>query len=293
LDTIRTISWMKETARQARAENRIIGLVPTMGALHAGHLSLVARARQDCDPVIASIFVNPKQFSPHEDFAKYPRTLEKDSEKLAGAGVAGLFLPEAVEMYPPGFSTYVNVEGLSERLEGRTRPGHFRGVTTVVLKLLDIVQPHFAYFGRKDAQQARLIAVMARDLNLESQIVLGPIIRESDGLAMSSRNVYLTPQERAAAAVLYRALAAAKEELSRGTRDALELQNTLRRVLASEPLAGIDYAEIVDAESFEPVARVSRPVYLLLAVYLGKTRLIDNMLIEPRQTGSDDFVFHL
>jgi pantoate--beta-alanine ligase len=293
LDTIRTISWMKETARQARAENRIIGLVPTMGALHAGHLSLVARARQDCDPVIASIFVNPKQFSPHEDFAKYPRTLEKDSEKLASAGVAGLFLPEAVEMYPPGFSTYVNVEGLSERLEGRSRPGHFRGVTTVVLKLLDIVQPHFAYFGRKDAQQARLIAVMARDLNLESQIVLGPIIRESDGLAMSSRNVYLTPQERAAAAVLYRALAAAKEELSRGTRDALELQNTLRRVLASEPLAGIDYAEIVDAESFEPVARVSRPVYLLLAVYLGKTRLIDNMLIEPRQTGSDDFVFHL
>lgn len=284
---------MKETARQARAENRIIGLVPTMGALHAGHLSLVARARQDCDPVIASIFVNPKQFSPHEDFAKYPRTLEKDSEKLASAGVAGLFLPEAVEMYPPGFSTYVNVEGLSERLEGRSRPGHFRGVTTVVLKLLDIVQPHFAYFGRKDAQQARLIAVMARDLNLESQIVLGPIIRESDGLAMSSRNVYLTPQERAAAAVLYRALAAAKEELSRGTRDALELQNTLRRVLASEPLAGIDYAEIVDAESFEPVARVSRPVYLLLAVYLGKTRLIDNMLIEPRQTGSDDFVFHL
>jgi len=284
---------MKETARQARAESRIIGLVPTMGALHAGHLSLVARARQDCDPVIASIFVNPKQFSPHEDFAKYPRTLEKDSEQLASAGVAGLFLPEAVEMYPPGFSTYVNVDGLSERLEGRTRPGHFRGVTTVVLKLLEIVQPDFAYFGRKDAQQAQLITVMARDLNLDAQIILGPIIRESDGLAMSSRNVYLTPQERTAAAVLYRALAAAKEELRQGTRDALQLQDTLRRILASEPLARIDYAEIVDAQSFEPVVRVSRPCYVLLAVYLGKTRLIDNMLIEPRQAGSDDLIFHL
>jgi pantoate--beta-alanine ligase len=293
LDTIRTIAWMKETARQARAESRIIGLVPTMGALHAGHLSLVARARQDCDPVIASIFVNPKQFSPHEDFAKYPRTLEKDSEQLASAGVAGLFLPEAVEMYPPGFSTYVNVDGLSERLEGRTRPGHFRGVTTVVLKLLEIVQPDFAYFGRKDAQQAQLITVMARDLNLDAQIILGPIIRESDGLAMSSRNVYLTPQERTAAAVLYRALAAAKEELRQGTRDALRLQDTLRRILASEPLARIDYAEIVDAQSFEPVVRVSRPCYVLVAVYLGKTRLIDNMLIEPRQAGSDDLIFHL
>lgn len=284
---------MKETARHSRMESRIIGLVPTMGALHAGHLSLVARARQDCDPVFGSIFVNPKQFGPREDFKKYPRTLEKDSQQLAAAGVRGLFLPEAAEMYPPGFATYVNVEGLSDRLEGRTRPGHFRGVTTVVLKLLEIVQPHFAYFGRKDAQQARLITVMARDLNLDTQIVLGPIIRESDGLAMSSRNVYLTAQERAAAAVLHRALTSAKEDLQRGTRDALELQNTLRRMLGSEPLARVDYAEIVDAESFEPVVRISRPCYVLLAVYLGKTRLIDNMLIEPREIGSDDFVFHL
>jgi pantoate--beta-alanine ligase len=283
LDTIRTIAWMKETARQTRAESRIIGFVPTMGALHAGHLSLVARARQDCDPVVASIFVNPKQFGRHEDFA----------DKLASAGVSALFLPEAAEMYPSDFSTYVNVEGLSERLEGRTRPGHFRGVTTVVLKLLEIVQPHFAYFGRKDAQQARLITVMARDLNLDTQIVLGSIIRESDGLAMSSRNVYLTPQERTAAAVLHRALTAAKEELSQGTRDALQLQSTLRRILDAEPLARLDYAEIVDAESFAPVARVSRPCYVLLAAYLGKTRLIDNMLIEPRENDSDDFLFHL
>jgi pantoate--beta-alanine ligase len=293
LDTIRTIAWMKETARQTRAESRIIGFVPTMGALHAGHLSLVARARQDCDPVVASIFVNPKQFGRHEDFAKYPRTIENDADKLASAGVSALFLPEAAEMYPSDFSTYVNVEGLSERLEGRTRPGHFRGVTTVVLKLLEIVQPHFAYFGRKDAQQARLITVMARDLNLDTQIVLGSIIRESDGLAMSSRNVYLTPQERTAAAVLHRALTAAKEELSQGTRDALQLQSTLRRILDAEPLARLDYAEIVDAESFAPVARVSRPCYVLLAAYLGKTRLIDNMLIEPRENDSDDFLFHL
>jgi len=284
---------MKESARQARAESRIIGLVPTMGALHAGHLSLAARARQDCDPVIASIFVNPKQFGPHEDFAKYPRALEKDSEKLASSGVNALFLPEASEMYPPGFSTYVNVERLSERLEGRTRPGHFRGVTTVVLKLLEIVQPHFAYFGRKDAQQARLITVMARDLNLDAQIVLGPIIRESDGLAMSSRNVYLTAQERSASTVLHRALTAAKEELSRGTRDALQLQSALRRLIDTEPLAKIDYAELVDADSFEPVVRVNRACYVLLAVYLGKTRLIDNMLIVPREDGSGDFEFQL
>ena len=264
-----------------------------MGALHAGHLSLVARARQDCHPVFASIFVNPKQFGPREDFAKYPRTIDKDAEKLAAVGVNGLFLPEAAEMYPAGFSTYVSVEGLSERLEGRTRPGHFRGVTTVVLKLLEIVRPHFAYFGRKDAQQAHLITVMARDLNLDTQIILGSVVRESDGLAMSSRNVYLTPQERTAAAVLHRALATAKEELIQGERDVLQLQNTLRRILSSEPLARIDYVEIVDAESFEPAVRVHRACYILLAVYLGKTRLIDNILIEPRENTSDDFVFHL
>lgn len=284
---------MKETARQARAESRIIGFVPTMGALHAGHVSLVARARRDCDPVVASIFVNPKQFGPQEDFKKYPRTLEKDAEQFAAAGVHALFLPEAAEMYPSGFATYVNVEGLSERFEGRTRPGHFRGVTTVVLKLLEIVQPHFAYFGRKDAQQAKLISVMARDLNLDAEIVLGPIVRESDGLAMSSRNAYLTPEERTAAAMLHRALAAAREELFTGQRDTLRLQNTVRGILDAEPLIKIDYVEIVDADSFEPVARVAGSSYVLLAAYLGKTRLIDNMLVEPDQHGSNNFTFHL
>lgn len=284
---------MKEAARQARAESRIVGFVPTMGALHAGHISLVARAKRDCDPVIASIFVNPKQFGPHEDYKKYPRTLEKDAEQFATAGVGALFLPEAAEMYPPGFSTYVNVEGLSERLEGRARPGHFRGVTTVVLKLLEIVQPNFAYFGRKDAQQAKLISVMARDLNLDAEIVLGPIVREPDGLAMSSRNAYLTPEERTAAAALHRALAAAKEELATGQRDTLRVQTTVRKVLDAEPSIKVDYAEIVDADSFEPVTRITHSLYVLLAAYLGKTRLIDNMLVEPAESGSDTFVFHL
>jgi len=263
-----------------------------MGALHAGHLSLVARAKRDCDPVIASIFVNPKQFGPQEDFTKYPRTLEKDAEKFAAAGVRALFLPEAPEMYPTGFATYVSVEGLSERLEGRTRPGHFRGVTTVVLKLLEIVQPHFAYFGRKDAQQAKLISTMARDLNLDTEIILGPIVRESDGLAMSSRNAYLTSEERIAATVLHRALAAVREELAAGERDAARLQSSIRRVLDAEPLMKIDYAEVVDVDSFEPVARVTSSSYILLAAYLGKTRLIDNMFMELRD-GSADFTFHL
>jgi pantoate--beta-alanine ligase len=293
LEIIRTIAWMKEIARRARSEQRIIGFVPTMGALHAGHLSLVAYAMQNCDPVFTSIFVNPKQFGPQEDFAKYPRMTEPDAAKFGTAGVAALFLPEVAEMYPPGFSSYVNVEGLSDRLEGRTRPGHFRGVTTVVLKLFEIVQPHFAYFGRKDAQQARLIAIMARDLNLDTQIVLGSIVREQDGLAMSSRNAYLRPEERKAAAVLHRALEAARDALRAGERDARQLQQLLRRIVESEPLAKIDYAEIVDEQTFEPVVRVARPCYALLAVYLGKTRLIDNMLIAPARDDAQELAFYL
>ena len=284
---------MKEQARQARADGRIIGLVPTMGALHEGHTSLIARARQQCSPVIASIFVNPKQFGPKEDFAKYPRALETDSEQLSAAGVDALFFPEASEIYPQGFSTYVSVDGLSERLEGKSRPGHFRGVATVVLKLLEIVQPHYAYFGRKDAQQVRIIAQMARDLNLDAEIVACPIVREADGLAQSSRNAYLGPAERHAATVLHRSLNAARNELAAGVRDALQLQTVMRRILQSEPLATIDYAEIVDAENFEPVVRVSRPCYALLAVFLGKTRLIDNLFIEPAANSTEELIFHL
>jgi pantoate--beta-alanine ligase len=283
---------MKEQARQARAESRVVGLVPTMGALHAGHLSLVERARRDCSPVIASIFVNPKQFGPHEDFTKYPRTFESDSEKLERAGADFLFAPEPSEIYPGGFATYVNVDGLSEKLEGRSRPGHFRGVTTVVMKLLQIVQPNFAYFGRKDAQQSRLITQMARDLNLDTEIVVCPPVREPDGLALSSRNVYLNAEERQAAAVLYRALNAARSELAAGVRDALQLQTSLRRKLDSERLARVDYAEVVDAETFEPVVRVRRPCFVLLAVFIGKTRLIDNLYVEPKSPDAEELGFH-
>lgn len=285
---------MKEMARQARGENRIIGFVPTMGALHEGHTSLIARAKKECSPLIASVFVNPKQFGPNEDFAKYPRSFESDSEKLKQAGVDALFAPEAAEIYPKDFSTYVQVEDLSERLEGRSRPGHFRGVATVVMKLLQIVQPHRAYFGRKDAQQARLITQMTRDLNLDPEIVICPIVREADGLALSSRNVYLSPDERKAATVLYRALEAAKRELSHGVRDALQVKDVLYRTLGKERLATVDYAEIADAATFESVVRVSKASYVLLAVFFGKTRLIDNLYVEPKSLAdSDDLVFQL
>lgn len=264
-----------------------------MGALHEGHTALVARAKQDCLRVVASVFVNPKQFGPKEDYQKYPRDLEKDAKTLGEAGVDVLFAPEAADVYPDGFRTYVNVEGISERLEGRSRPGHFRGVSTVVLKLFEIVQPHFAYFGRKDAQQGRIIGEMVRDLNLDMEIVVCPVIREADGLALSSRNAYLTAEERKAATVLHRTLGAARDELSAGVRDVLQLQTTMRRILEDEPLARVDYAEIVSADTFEPVVRVAKPSYAVLAVFIGKTRLIDNLLIEPASPGSDDLLFHL
>jgi len=276
---------MKEFSRKQRDENRIVGLVPTMGALHAGHLSLIKQARQQCSSAVASIFVNPTQFGPSEDFAKYPRTLPADTEKLENAGVQCLFLPEAKEIYPQNYSTYVNVEGLSERLEGRIRPGHFRGVGTVVLKLLQIVQPQFAYFGRKDAQQAAIISRMAKDLNLDTEIVVCPIEREPAGLAMSSRNVYLQAGDRQSATVLHRALQVAQVLLQNGTRDALSLQSAMHRVLKDESRAKIDYAEIVDAQTFEPLTHINRKAYILVAAKFGETRLLDNMLIDFSDNG--------
>jgi pantoate--beta-alanine ligase len=276
---------MKEFARKQRDENRIVGLVPTMGALHPGHLSLIKQARQQCSSRVASIFVNPKQFGPSEDFAKYPRTLSSDTERLEDAGVQCLFLPEAKDIYPPNYSTYVNVEGLSERLEGRLRPGHFRGVSTVVMKLLQIVQPHFAYFGRKDAQQAAIISRMAKDLNLDCEIVICPIERERDGLAMSSRNVYLNASDRQFATVLYRALQAAQLLLQKGNRDTLSLQSAMHRILRDESGAKLDYAEIVDALTFEPLTHINRKAYVLLAAKFGETRLLDNMLVDFSDNG--------
>jgi len=281
MEIIRTVSWMKEAARQARAENHVIGFVPTMGALHEGHLSLLRRAKAECSKVFASVFVNPAQFAANEDLAKYPRTFESDVEKLETAGVNLLFAPEPKEIYPSGFGTYVTVAGLSEKLEGKSRPGHFRGVATVVLKLFEIVQPHFAFFGRKDAQQARILLRMAQDLNLDVELQVCPIVREEDGLALSSRNAYLNREERRAAPVLHRALQAACREIAADVRDALTLQNTVRGVLAEESLTRADYVEIVDADSFEPVLHIaSRPAYILLAVFIGNTRLIDNLRIE-------------
>lgn len=271
---------MKETVRQARADNHLVGFIPTMGALHEGHLSLIRRARADCSRVFASIFLNPTQFGPNEDLTKYPRTFDADVEKLQAAGVDVLFAPEAKEIYPPEFRTYVEVQRVSDTLEGKSRPGHFRGVATVVLKLFEIVQPQFAFFGRKDAQQVRILQQMTSDLSLNVEIVVCPIVREPDGLALSSRNTYLNSAERRAATILHRALDTAQREVNAGTRDALQLQASIQKILASEPLARTDYVAIVDAETFEPVSRIGVcSVYVLLAVFIGKTRLIDNLFV--------------
>jgi pantoate--beta-alanine ligase len=281
METIHTIEWMKQVAHENRAYDRIFGLVPTMGALHEGHFSLIRAAQRECAPVVVSLFVNPKQFGPSEDLAKYPRTLEADRAALGALGVDYLFAPSSQEMYPQGFRTAVVVEGLSDRLEGRSRPGHFRGVTTVVLKLFEIVQPRFAYFGRKDAQQARLIRQMSADLNLDTGVVVCPIVREADGLALSSRNVYLKGEDRRAATALSRSLAAVRDEIAKGERDSGRLLAALRRVLVTEPRVALDYAEIVDNETLEPVPVLRGTCYVLLAAKLGDTRLIDNALIEP------------
>ena len=282
METIHTLEWMKQVARKARGDGEILGLVPTMGALHDGHLSLVRAAKAQCSRVVVSIFVNPKQFGPKEDLAKYPRQMDADRAVLEPLGMDFLFAPTAAEMYPQGFATHVEVEGLSTVLEGRSRLGHFRGVSTVVLKLLEIVQPNYAYFGRKDAQQARIVQQMTCDLNLDTEIVVCPIVREADGLAMSSRNAYLKADERRAATVLHASLGAARTEIEAGERDALRLREEIREKIQKEPLATLDYAEIVDAETFEPVTRLRRACLAVMAVFVGTTRLLDNMLIEER-----------
>ena len=281
MEIVRTVSWMKQIGRATRHEDRVLGFVPTMGALHKGHASLIQAAKAQCAPVVVSIFVNPKQFGPTEDFQKYPRTLESDRALLESLGVDYLFAPPAEGIYPQGFRTLVNVEGLSIRLEGRSRPGHFQGVATVVLKLFEIVQPRFAYFGRKDAQQCRVIQQMAADLNLDTEIVVSPIVREPDGLALSSRNAYLSLDDRRAATALNRSLETLKAEINVGQRDAAHLIAAARRVLDSEPAVKTDYVEIVDAESLEPVTVLRKRCLVLIAANVGKTRLIDNALIEP------------
>ena len=276
---------MMSVARKLRREeNRTIGLVPTMGALHEGHLSLIHEARALCDVVVVSVFVNPAQFGPTEDFNSYPRDLTRDSALLAEYNVDYVFAPTSEEVYPAGFATYVTVEGLSDKLEGAARPGHFRGVTTVVGILLNIVRPHFAFFGQKDAQQSIIIRQMVRDLGFEAEIVVLPIVREESGLALSSRNAYLDTQERRAAMVLNRALLQARSAYEGGERNAGRLIELVRSLIEAEPLAKVDYVSVNDAETLEKVDKIDdRQALVSLAVFIGKTRLIDNIALGQTQ----------
>jgi pantoate--beta-alanine ligase len=275
--TVRTASDLRREVELWRAFGKTIGFVPTMGALHAGHLSLVHLARErGADRIVASVFVNPTQFGPGEDFSRYPRQPECDADFLESAGCDLLFLPEVETLYPPGHTTFVEPGGPAEGLEGAFRPGHFRGVATVVCGLFNLVRADLAVFGEKDAQQLAVVRRMVRDLHLPVEIVGAPTLREPDGLAMSSRNVYLGPEERRAATVLHRALTAAAEAITAGERRGDEVRRILLEVLGSEPLARIDYAEVVDAQTFQPVTKLSGRVVLPLAVRIGATRLIDN-----------------
>ncbi len=252
-----------------------------MGALHAGHLSLVRAAKARCDAVAASIFVNPTQFGPSEDLAKYPRSFESDCAALEKEGVDVVFAPTVEEMYPKGETTWVTVEGLSERLDGRSRPGHFRGVTTVVSKLFHIVEPDVAFFGQKDAAQLAVIRRMVRDLNFPVEVVGCPIVREPDGLAMSSRNAYLNTEERMRGLALHRALKRVEEKFRSGEATAARLSESARAEIAREPGVRLDYFEIVDPDSLEPVNRIAKPALVAVAAYVGSTRLIDNVVLKP------------
>jgi len=290
---VKTLVTAAETQLAAvglRGSGKRVGFVPTMGALHEGHLSLVRRAKQESDATIVSIFVNPAQFGPNEDYLKYPRDLRRDTELLAREGVDLLFAPSVEEMYANGFQTYATVEGAAEPLEGQFRPGHFRGVATVVLKLFNIVQPHVAYFGQKDAQQCAVVRRMVRDLNLSLEIVVCPIVREPDGLALSSRNTYLKPDERKAALALYRSLCRARELIEGGEHGADELTRQMRALIEAAPGSRIDYVAVADADTFEPRASLSGRTVLALAVWIGSTRLIDNMMVQESQ---GRFTFHL
>lgn len=258
---------------------RPLGLVPTMGYLHEGHLTLVRQARVQNASVGVSIFVNPTQFGPQEDLARYPRDLPRDLALLEKEGVDLVFTPTPGEMYPPGYDTWVQVENLAKRLEGASRPGHFRGVCTIVLKLFNLFRPERAYFGQKDAQQALIVQRMAADLNTGVEVVVVPTVREADGLAMSSRNVYLNPQERQAATVLYRALSLACHLYEAGERDAEVLRERMRSLVLQEPLARIDYVSVADAQTLEELERVEGPALVSLAVFIGHTRLIDNITL--------------
>ena len=276
---------MRRLCRTERSAGRNVGFVPTMGALHDGHASLLRRARQECDFAVASIFVNPAQFGPTEDLSRYPRDIERDAALLERIEIDALFRPEAADVYPPPHRTWVTVEGMSDILCGASRAGHFRGVATVVLKLLNIVEPDVAYFGQKDAQQAAIIRTMARDLNLPCRIEVCPTVREEDGLAMSSRNAYLNARQRAAAPVIYRALAAAQEDVAGGERSIAAIVARAREVLASEPLFAIEYLELVRPDDLSPLEgeHLAGKALLAVAGRIGTTRLIDNIILNDER----------
>ncbi len=277
---IRNIKEMQSIASSLKKVGKVIGFVPTMGFLHEGHLSLVRRAKRENDVVVVSIFVNPIQFGAGEDFKRYPRDIERDVAILRSEGVDFLFLPSAEEMYPEGFSTYVDVIGITEGLCGAKRPGHFKGVATVVTKLFNIVQPDRAYFGRKDYQQLKVIERLVKDLNFNVQVVGCPIVRESDGLAMSSRNVYLSREERKSALSLFNSLLLAKELIEGGERRAEVLKEKMKNYILSHPdVRKIDYIEIVDSETLKPVEEIGRGTLIALAVFVGNARLIDNWVV--------------
>ncbi|URA09281.1 pantoate--beta-alanine ligase [Thermospira aquatica] len=277
MQVIEKVREMQELARQWRREGYSIGFVPTMGALHEGHLSLVREARKHHDRVVVSIFVNPLQFGPSEDYNRYPRTFEEDKALLIAEGVDVIFFPSVEDLYPQNYQTYVTLERLPEHLCGLSRPGHFRGVATVVTKLFNIVMPHEAYFGKKDYQQFRIIERMVQDLNMDLKVTPMPIVREHDGLAMSSRNRYLTPQERQKALILFRSLELASDRIQKGERDAFRLTQEIRKFIQREVSeARIDYVSFVDAKTLEDIKTLSGHVLLALAVFIGTTRLIDN-----------------
>lgn len=278
---VKTIEEVRVAVAAARGKGRTIGLVPTMGALHAGHASLLRAARNETGFVVLTIFVNPMQFGPAEDFSRYPRTLAADLQVAERERTDLVFVPEPATIYPPGFGTQVEVLGLQDGLCGASRPGHFRGVATVVLKLFNIVQPDCAYFGQKDAQQVRIIEQMVQDLNVPVQVRTCPIVREPDGLALSSRNQYLSVEQRSAATVLYQALRKAEQEIRGGSIDAAQVKQTMMGEIQQQPGAVLDYAEVVDARTLKPVQKIEKQVLLAVAVKFGTTRLIDNLLVEP------------
>jgi len=281
MKTASTIQALRAQLEPIRRAGKTIGLVPTMGALHEGHLSLVRTAKTQADVAVVSLFVNPLQFGPKEDLAKYPRNLERDRDLLESEGADYLFAPAVEEMYPPGAVTYVTVEELSNRLDGLSRPSHFRGVTTVVAKLFHIVEPTRAFFGQKDAAQVAVLRRMVRDLNFPLEIIVCPIVREPDGLALSSRNIYLNPTERQQALILSRTIAHVREAFEQGERNVARMIAAGQGTFATEPAARLDYLSIVDPESLAPVEAVNRPALLAIAAWIGTTRLIDNTILDP------------